>query len=128
MSDQRERSRYTPDAQHTVCIRRKPWNSPPATVRTSNARTMVNAASALIWSVVGPTAAFLGCCVPGVRAPFRRVRGTAYFGGRGEEPHDTIAMRALAEGHSLRGTGRLVEIDKDTVCDWLERAGRHGRA
>src|SRR4029434_5321686 len=86
---------------------------------------MVNAASALIWSVVGPTAAFLGCCVPGVRAPFRRVRGTAYFGGRAEEPHDTIAMRALAEGHSLRGTGRLVEIDKDTGCDWLDRAGRH---
>src|SRR6266852_9798580 len=35
---------------------------------------MVNAASALIWSVVGPTTAFLGCCVPGVRAHFRLVR------------------------------------------------------
>jgi len=27
-------------------------------------------------------------------------QGTAYCGGRAEEPHDTIAMRALAEGHS----------------------------
>src|SRR5215813_5946419 len=75
MSDQRERSRYTPDAQHTVCIRREPWNSPPVTVRTPTARTMVNAASALIWSIVGPTAVFLGCCALGVTAPFRRVRG-----------------------------------------------------
>ena len=31
----------------------------------------------------------------------------------------------LTEGNSLRGTGRIVEIDKDTVCDWLDRAGRH---
>jgi IS1 family transposase len=37
-------------------------------------------------------------------------------------------MRALAEGNSLRGTGRIVAIDKDTVCDWLDRAGRHCRA
>jgi hypothetical protein len=59
---------------------------------------------------------------------FSARQGTAYFGGRAEEPHDTIAMRALAAGHSLRGTGRLVEIDKDTGCAWLERAGRHGRA
>jgi IS1 family transposase len=37
-------------------------------------------------------------------------------------------MRALAEGHALRGTGRIVEIDQDTVCDWLDRAGRPCRA
>src|SRR5713101_6412753 len=55
-------------------------------------------------------------------------QGTAYFGVRAEEPNYTIAMRALAEGNSLRGTGRIVDIDKDTVCDWLDRAGRHCRA
>ena len=75
-----------------------------------------------------PTAAFLGCCAPGVRARFRLRQGTAYFGVRAEEPNYTIAMRALAEGNSLRGTGRIVEVDKDTVCDWLDRAGRHCRA
>src|SRR5215471_14272847 len=80
MSDQLEPSRYTPDAQHTVCIRRKPWNSPPVTVQTFNARTMVNAASALLWSIVGPTAVFLGCCARGVTAPFRRVRGRRTLG------------------------------------------------
>ena len=36
-----------------------------------------------------------------------------------------IAMRALAEGNALRGTGRIVEVGKDTVCDWVDRAGRH---
>jgi type II secretory pathway component PulL len=55
-------------------------------------------------------------------------QGTAYFGVRAEEPNYTIAMRALAEGNSLRGTGRIVDVDKDTICDWVDRAGRHGRA
>ena len=55
-------------------------------------------------------------------------QGTAYFGVRAEEPHDTIAMRALAEGHALRGTGRIVDGEKDTVCEWVDRAGRHWRA
>jgi IS1 family transposase/transposase-like protein len=59
---------------------------------------------------------------------FSARQGTAYFGVRAEEPNYTIAMRALAEGNALRGTGRIVEIDKDTVCDWLDRAGRHCRA
>src|SRR5438309_7615721 len=59
---------------------------------------------------------------------FSARQGTAYFGVRAEEPNDTVAMRALAEGHSLRGTGRIVDVDKDTVCDWVDRAGRHCRA
>src|SRR5215217_4924355 len=44
------------------------------------------------------------------------------------EPNYTIAMRALAEGNSLRGTSRIVDVDKDTVCTWLDQAGRHCRA
>ena len=55
-------------------------------------------------------------------------QGTAYFGGRAEEPHYPSAMRALAEGHALRSTGRIVEVDQDTICDWLARAGRPCRA
>lgn len=54
--------------------------------------------------------------------------GTTYFGLRAGAGNYTIAMRALAEGNSLRGTGRIVDVDKDTVCDWLDRAGRHCRA
>ncbi len=53
--------------------------------------------------------------------------GTAYSEIRAEERIYTIAVRALAEGNSLRGTGRIVDIDKDTVSDWLDKAGRHCR-
>jgi IS1 family transposase len=55
-------------------------------------------------------------------------RGTAYFNIQSEARIYTIAMRALAEGNSLRGTGRIVGVDKDTVCAWLDKAGRHCRA
>ena len=54
--------------------------------------------------------------------------GTAYFDLNVEERIFTIAVRALAEGNSLRGTGRIVDVDKDTVCAWLDRVGRHCRA
>jgi transposase-like protein len=33
--------------------------------------------------------------------------------------------KALAEGVSIRATGRLVEVDKDTVNHWLPILGRH---
>jgi IS1 family transposase len=59
---------------------------------------------------------------------FSARHGTAYFGLEAEPRIFTIAMRALAEGNSLRGTGRIVGVDKDTVCTWLDRAGRHCRA
>lgn len=51
--------------------------------------------------------------------------GTAYFGLREDEQIFTIAMRALAEGNSLRGTGRIVGVDKDTVCQWLSHTSDH---
>ena len=55
-------------------------------------------------------------------------QGTAYVGVRAEEPHDTIAMRAWAEGNALRGTGRIVDVDTETVRGGRDRAGRHCRA
>jgi len=51
--------------------------------------------------------------------------GTAYFGLREDERLFTIATTALAEGNSLRGTGRIVGVDKDTACRWLRRASDH---
>jgi hypothetical protein len=62
------------------------------------------------------------------KGTFSARQGTAYSGVRAEEPNYTIAIRALAEGNSLRSTGRIVEVDKDTICDGLARAGRHCRA
>lgn len=52
---------------------------------------------------------------------------TAYFGLESEPAIFETAVRALAEGNSLRATGRILQIDKDTVGDWLHRAALHCR-
>lgn len=53
--------------------------------------------------------------------------GTAYFGLDAAPAQFETAVRALAEGNSLRGTGRIVQVDKDTACAWLHRAAQHCR-
>ena len=53
--------------------------------------------------------------------------GTAYCDLNTDAAIFDTAIRALAEGNSLRGTARIVQIDKDTACAWLDRAARHCR-
>lgn len=53
--------------------------------------------------------------------------GTAYYDLEADPAIFEMAVRALAEGNSLRATGRIVQIDKDTACDWLNRAAQHCR-
>lgn len=53
--------------------------------------------------------------------------GTAYYQLEADPLIFETAVRALAEGNSLRATGRIVQIDKDTACDWLNRAGQQCR-
>ena len=36
-----------------------------------------------------------------------------------------MGAKLLAEGLAIRATARIIEVDKDTVCDWLPRLGRH---
>jgi IS1 family transposase len=51
--------------------------------------------------------------------------GTAYAGIRTELSIYRRGVKALAEGLSIRATGRLVEVDKDTVQRWLPVLGQH---
>ena len=51
--------------------------------------------------------------------------GTAYAGLRTDESTYQSGARHLAEGTSIRATGRLLSLDKDTVCHWLPRLGTH---
>jgi IS1 family transposase/transposase-like protein len=51
--------------------------------------------------------------------------GTAYAGIRTYERTYQSGARHLAEGTSIRATGRLLNLDKDTVCHWLPRLGEH---
>lgn len=53
--------------------------------------------------------------------------GTAYLWLEADPAIFETAVRALAEGNSLRATARIVQIDKDTACDWLDRAAQHCR-
>jgi IS1 family transposase/transposase-like protein len=51
--------------------------------------------------------------------------GTAYAGVRTDLSTYLRGATALAEGLSIRATGRLLEVDKDTVSHWLPLLGRH---
>lgn len=53
---------------------------------------------------------------------------TAYYGLESEPAIFETAVRALAEGNSIRATGRILQVDKDTVCDWLDRAALQCRS
>ena len=70
-------------------------------------------------------AARFECLACGQRVSARA--GTAYAGVRTELSLYRRGVRALAEGLSIRATGRLVEVDKDTVLHWLPILGRHSQ-
>lgn len=53
--------------------------------------------------------------------------GTAYWDLEADESVFEMAFRALAEGNSLRGTARIVEIDLETCRAWLERYAQQCR-
>ena len=38
-----------------------------------------------------------------------------------------LALRAVAEGHALRATAPILQVDQDPVGTWLDRAADHGR-
>ncbi len=51
--------------------------------------------------------------------------GTAYAGIRTDELTYRYGATALAEGLALRATGRLLTLDKDTLCGWLPGLSAH---
>jgi transposase-like protein len=53
--------------------------------------------------------------------------GTAYFELDSDPLIFETTIRALAEGVSLRSAARIIQIDKDTACAWLDRAAQHCR-
>ena len=51
--------------------------------------------------------------------------GTAYAGIRTDATTYLRGATALAEGMSIRATGRLLSVDKDPVNHWLPVLGAH---
>src|SRR5262252_9849466 len=54
--------------------------------------------------------------------------GTAYAGIRTDLTQYTLGAKLLAEGLGVRATARILEVDKDTVNQWLRSLGPHGAA
>ena len=52
---------------------------------------------------------------------------TAYFDLDSHPLIFETTIRALAEGVSLRSAARIIQIDKDTACAWVDRAAQHCR-
>jgi transposase-like protein len=50
--------------------------------------------------------------------------GTPYVDLEHDPALFELAIRALAEGNSIRATARIIQVDKDTVCIWLDRAAQ----
>lgn len=72
----------------------------------------------------GQPQALCGACGSSVTLNY----ATAYYGLECEPAIFETALCALAEGNSIRATCRILQIGKDTVCDWLDRAALHCRS
>jgi transposase-like protein len=59
---------------------------------------------------------------------FSERRGTPLFNMKADEETFYRAIACLAEGNGIRETGRILELDKDTVSVWLEKASKHTEA
>jgi len=53
--------------------------------------------------------------------------GTAYFDLEADPTIFELTVRALAAGNSIHSSARIIQIDKDTVCAWLNRAAHQCR-
>ena len=71
----------------------------------------------------GQQQALCGACETHVSIRY----GTAYMDLHADPAIFEMAVRALAEGNSIRATARIVQVDKDAVCAWLDRAAQHCR-
>jgi hypothetical protein len=53
--------------------------------------------------------------------------GTVYLDLHADSAMFEMAVRAFAEGNAIRATARIVQVDKDAVWAWLDRAAQHCR-
>ena len=51
--------------------------------------------------------------------------GTAYVGIRTDLKTYELGAKLLAEGNSIRASARILEIDKDTMAQWVAQLGEH---
>jgi len=59
---------------------------------------------------------------------FSERRGTPLFNLKADEETFYRTIACLVEGNGIRATARIMGLDKDTVCRWLDRASQHVEA
>lgn len=59
---------------------------------------------------------------------FSERQGTPLFNLKADEETFYRTIGCLVEGNGIRATARIMGLDKDTVCRWLEKASRHVEA
>jgi transposase-like protein len=64
-----------------------------------------------------------GACATNVSIRY----GTAYLDLHTDPTIFETAVRAWAEGNSIHAAARIVQVDKDTMGAWLDRAAQHCR-
>ena len=59
---------------------------------------------------------------------FSERRGTPLFHLKADEETFYRTLVCLVEGNGIRGTARILGLDKDTGSAWLGKASQHGKA
>jgi hypothetical protein len=59
---------------------------------------------------------------------FSERRGTPLFNLKADEETFYRTIACLVEGNGIRATAHIMGLDKDTVCQWLEKASQHVEA
>lgn len=56
---------------------------------------------------------------------FAETKGTPFFGLHNDPEKVVRALQLLVEGNGVRGTARILGVDKDTIGSWVKKAGEH---
>lgn len=64
-------------------------------------------------------------CCQYCKKRFSETYGTLFHHKHKDHKLITQVLQSLAEGGTIRGTGRVFEISKDTIITWLVEAGKH---
>ena len=59
---------------------------------------------------------------------FTETLGTPFYRSKTQPKTIISALKALAEGLSIQATARVLDVDSDTVQDWLSQAAEHMEA
>ena len=108
--------------------RRLAWTGRHCIARTATVGIMENLSKSDGWFATAVAGANLKPAVRRVEAAWRGATGRRTTGLGTDPLIFETAVRALAGGNSLRATARIVEVDKELVRNWLDRAARQCRA